>query len=293
MRAWRSSAWIRSRAQHAHGLIDHVRLLLAWNQAINLSAIRDPRAAVREHILDSLSAVELLRARQIDALLDLGSGGGYPGLPLALALPARRCLLVESVGKKAAFLSAAAHAGTRNDARATGRSTSSTAGPRPWLPITATANGGRRSWPGRSRRSASLPRSPCHSSPGAGCSSPGSAGRSTRSSQAAEPAIELLGGSRPAVLPVTLEGLEDHVLVVIDEGRSLARGLPARSRPAPTAAPGDRRATTLALMRVAVLSDIHANIRALDAILAQAGKVDAVWHLGDVVGYGPDPDAVV
>jgi diadenosine tetraphosphatase ApaH/serine/threonine PP2A family protein phosphatase len=46
-------------------------------------------------------------------------------------------------------------------------------------------------------------------------------------------------------------------------------------------------------MRVAVLSDIHANIRALDAILAQVGSVDAVWHLGDVVGYGPDPDAVV
>jgi predicted phosphodiesterase len=46
-------------------------------------------------------------------------------------------------------------------------------------------------------------------------------------------------------------------------------------------------------MRVVVLSDIHANLRALDAILAKAGKVDAVWHLGDVVGYGPDPDAVV
>jgi predicted phosphodiesterase len=46
-------------------------------------------------------------------------------------------------------------------------------------------------------------------------------------------------------------------------------------------------------MRVAVLSDIHANLRALDAILAAAGPVDAVWHLGDVVGYGPDPDAVV
>ncbi len=46
-------------------------------------------------------------------------------------------------------------------------------------------------------------------------------------------------------------------------------------------------------MRVAVLSDIHANLRALDAILEQAGPVDAIWHLGDVVGYGPDPDAVV
>jgi predicted phosphodiesterase len=46
-------------------------------------------------------------------------------------------------------------------------------------------------------------------------------------------------------------------------------------------------------MRVAVLSDIHSNLVALDAVLAHAGTVDAVWHLGDVVGYGPDPDGVV
>jgi diadenosine tetraphosphatase ApaH/serine/threonine PP2A family protein phosphatase len=46
-------------------------------------------------------------------------------------------------------------------------------------------------------------------------------------------------------------------------------------------------------MRIAVLSDIHSNLRALDAVLADAGAVDAVWQLGDVVGYGPDPDGVV
>ena len=46
-------------------------------------------------------------------------------------------------------------------------------------------------------------------------------------------------------------------------------------------------------MRVAVLSDIHANIVALDAVLAAGGPVDAIWHLGDIVGYGPEPDAVV
>src|SRR5258707_14816492 len=46
-------------------------------------------------------------------------------------------------------------------------------------------------------------------------------------------------------------------------------------------------------MRVAVLSDIHANLVALDAVLAAVGSVDAVWQLGDVVGYGPEPDAVV
>ena len=46
-------------------------------------------------------------------------------------------------------------------------------------------------------------------------------------------------------------------------------------------------------MRIAVLSDIHSNIVALDAVLLHAGDVDAIWQLGDVVGYGPEPDAVV
>jgi predicted phosphodiesterase len=46
-------------------------------------------------------------------------------------------------------------------------------------------------------------------------------------------------------------------------------------------------------MRIAVLSDIHANLPALEAVLAALGPVDSVWHLGDVVGYGPQPDEVV
>jgi len=81
----------------------HVRLLLAWNRAINLTAIRDPVAAASLHVLDSLAAVPLLRAEGAERLLDLGSGGGFPGVPLAAALPAD-ALLVESVGKKAVFL---------------------------------------------------------------------------------------------------------------------------------------------------------------------------------------------
>ena len=46
-------------------------------------------------------------------------------------------------------------------------------------------------------------------------------------------------------------------------------------------------------MRTLVIADIHANLTALDAVLAAAGSVDAVWHCGDIVGYGPDPDDVV
>jgi 16S rRNA (guanine527-N7)-methyltransferase len=87
---------------------DHVRLLLAWNEAINLSGIREAARIAREHVLDSLAAMPLLRRAGITELVDLGSGGGYPGLPLALALPARRALLVESTAKKARFLEVAA-----------------------------------------------------------------------------------------------------------------------------------------------------------------------------------------
>ena len=46
-------------------------------------------------------------------------------------------------------------------------------------------------------------------------------------------------------------------------------------------------------MRVAVLSDIHSNLPALESVIQAAGRVDAIWHLGDVVGYGPEPDGVV
>jgi predicted phosphodiesterase len=46
-------------------------------------------------------------------------------------------------------------------------------------------------------------------------------------------------------------------------------------------------------MRIAVLSDIHANVPALEAVLAAIGPVDAIWQLGDIVGYGPEPDSVV
>jgi 16S rRNA (guanine527-N7)-methyltransferase len=82
----------------------HARLLLAWTAAINLTAIRDPAGVARLHVLDSLAAVPLLADRRPAGLLDLGSGGGYPGLPLALALGADRVLLVDSVAKKVAFL---------------------------------------------------------------------------------------------------------------------------------------------------------------------------------------------
>ncbi len=89
----------------ARAAIDgHVRLLLAWNAAINLTAIRDPAEVAVRHVADSLSAVEPIREAAIDAFLDLGSGGGFPGIPLAAVLPGVEALLVDSIGKKVGFL---------------------------------------------------------------------------------------------------------------------------------------------------------------------------------------------
>ncbi len=82
-------------------LLDYVALLARWNAVYNLTAVREPREMVTRHLLDSLGIAPHLAGT---ALADLGSGAGLPGIPLAIAEPARRVFLVESNGKKARFL---------------------------------------------------------------------------------------------------------------------------------------------------------------------------------------------
>jgi 16S rRNA (guanine527-N7)-methyltransferase len=78
------------------------------NRRVNLTRITDPASIETRHFLDSLSAamplLDRLRAGEVIRLVDVGSGGGMPGLPLKIAFPALRVTLVESVNKKAAFL---------------------------------------------------------------------------------------------------------------------------------------------------------------------------------------------
>jgi 16S rRNA (guanine527-N7)-methyltransferase len=75
--------------------------LADWNTRVNLTAITDPAGVVDKHLLDSLAVLPWLRGHTI---ADVGSGAGFPGLPLAIADPERRYTLIESTGKKAKFM---------------------------------------------------------------------------------------------------------------------------------------------------------------------------------------------
>jgi 16S rRNA (guanine527-N7)-methyltransferase len=78
--------------------------LAAWNQRFNLTSIRDPDEVQVKHFLDSLSCWLALRNAPAERIIDLGSGAGFPGLPLKILQPGIQLSLVEAVGKKAAFL---------------------------------------------------------------------------------------------------------------------------------------------------------------------------------------------
>ncbi|MCP3708054.1 16S rRNA (guanine(527)-N(7))-methyltransferase RsmG [Paraburkholderia sp. CNPSo 3274] len=103
-------------------LLDYVALLAKWNAVYNLTAIRDPRQMLVQHILDSLSIVPHLPARADATVLDVGSGGGLPGIVLAIVRPDWQVTLNDIVQKKSAFQSQAkAELGLANLAVVTGR----------------------------------------------------------------------------------------------------------------------------------------------------------------------------
>jgi len=84
----------------------YLRLLAKWNRTYNLTAVRDEGAMVSQHLLDSLAVLPYLQSssKTIRSLADVGSGGGLPGIPLAIACPQVKIELIEASHKKASFL---------------------------------------------------------------------------------------------------------------------------------------------------------------------------------------------
>lgn len=101
-------------------LIDYLALLSKWNAVYNLTAVRDPAQMITQHLLDSLAAVPAFRGAQ--NVLDVGAGGGLPGIALAIARPGMQVSMVDTVHKKTAFLTQVkAELGLRNVTVYTGR----------------------------------------------------------------------------------------------------------------------------------------------------------------------------
>ena len=83
-------------------LLDYIALIVKWNKVYNLTAVREPEAMIGHHLLDSLAVLPHLTG--VGRLIDVGSGAGLPGIPLAIARPDMKIALLDSSHKKTTFM---------------------------------------------------------------------------------------------------------------------------------------------------------------------------------------------
>ena len=96
-----AQANIQVSEQQKDQLIELVNLLNKWNKAYNLTSVRDPQEMLVKHILDSLVVSPYLQG---DRFIDVGTGPGLPGLPLAIINPDKQFVLLDSLGKRVSFI---------------------------------------------------------------------------------------------------------------------------------------------------------------------------------------------
>ena len=96
-----SKTALKVSSQQVNLLIQYVELLHKWNKAYNLTSVRDPQEMLVKHIMDSLMVGEVLQGKNF---IDVGTGPGLPGIPLAILYPERNFVLLDSLGKRITFL---------------------------------------------------------------------------------------------------------------------------------------------------------------------------------------------
>lgn len=210
--------------RHVVALLNYERMLLEWNQKFNLTAIRDERGIRTKHFLDSFSCIQAWKAIPPTRLVDVGTGAGFPGLPLKILYPAMQVTLVESVGKKARFCQHVVdQLGLENVEVLHMRAEE--LGQMPahrerydWALARAVAN----------LRALSEYLLPLVQVGGRMLAQKGHSGPAEV--HAAEKAIRLLGGHVRQLLPVTLPGVvEERYLVLVDKVAATPAGYPRKS----------------------------------------------------------------
>lgn len=87
-----------------HQLLKYKDILLEWNQKMNLTAIKEEREVIIKHFLDSISCVKIEQLRNNGKLIDVGTGAGFPGIPLKVIFPQLKLTLLDSLNKRINFL---------------------------------------------------------------------------------------------------------------------------------------------------------------------------------------------
>ena len=198
-------------------------LLLEWNSRFNLTAIRDPQEIRTRHFLDSLTCLIAMRGTPMERVIDVGSGAGFPGIPLKIACPDMQLTLVESIGKKADFC--------RQVVQTLNLKAVSVIGGRAETLGQAGDHRQRYDW-ALARAVAVMPvlaeyllplvKIGGHALAMKGESAPAEA-------QSAENALRLLGGSLRQLIPVSLPSVvEERYLVVVDKTASTPAAYPRR-----------------------------------------------------------------
>lgn len=199
------------------------RELLEWNAKHNLTAIREPEGIRSKHFLDSLTCLLAWRERPPQTLIDVGTGAGFPGIPLKIIYPALKLTLVDSVGKKLDFC----------------RHVTTALGMRDVKCVQARAeeiglqkeHRERYDW-AVARAVATLPVLAEYLLPlvrigGAALAQKGASG--PQEAQSAQNAIQILGGHLRQIIPVLLPGVaEERFLIVVDKVSATPPGYPRR-----------------------------------------------------------------